>query len=809
MAGVRQQDDDTPGRIRAVGRIWPISLGLLTLLPALAAAQTAPDGATPETLPRASLPTVEVIGATPLPGTGIDRDKVPANVQSLSASDLAREGSPSLLGSLTDRAGSVNVNSTLGDPFQPDLVFRGFKASPVLGTPQGLAVYQNGVRINEAFGDTVNWDLIPDIAIDRIDLAGSNPVYGLNALGGAAIITMKNGFTYQGFESELAGGSFGQRSAMLQYGVQAGSFAAYLAGRKYDSDGWRQFSPDHVEQLYADVGARGERATFHVSFTGADNRLYGEGTTPEQELAVNRTLDFTTPQNNVNQLGFITLNGSYQATDTLGFEANAYRRDFHQSVINGNTTSYTACASGNGLLCQPGGATPLTSATGAAIPDLSGGGIVPIGENDRETIHAIGVGGALQASYTGALLGHENSFVFGGSLDHSTVDFRSSAEIGVINSSLQVLSSGFFVDTPENAGFNATPVSLGATNDYYGLFVTDTVDLTPALAVTASGRYNLAEIALADRLGSNLSGDNRYGRFNPALGASYKLTAGLTAYAGYAEANRAPTPSEIECANPAQPCLLPSSLSSDPPTLKQVVSRTYETGLRGGFTLPDTVPGRFAWNFGLFRSDLADDIYGVATSLSTAFFENIGATRRQGIETGLTYKDEDWSVYGNYSLVDATFQSSLTLPSPNNPFADANGNIRVVPGDRLPEIPEHQLKVGADYRVTSSWMVGGVLNYFGDQYLRGDESNQTRPLPGYAVVNLHSSYTVTQNFELFANVANALDSRYATFAQYGDPTGVGAPGIPVGAVTNGPGVDNRFLSPAPPISVFGGVRVRF
>src|SRR5271163_4953048 len=227
MAGVRQKDDDTRGRMRAVGRIWLTSLGLLTLLPAIAAAQTAPDAADSGTLPRAALPTVEVIGATPLPGTGIDRDKVPANVQSLSASDLAREGSPSLLGSLTDRAGSVSSNSTLSDPFQPDLVFRGFKASPVLGTPQGLAVYQNGVRINEAFGDTVNWDLIPDIAIDRIDILSATSVFGLNALGGAAAVTMKNGFTYKGFDGTLSGGSFNQRQGQAEYGVNDGTLGAY------------------------------------------------------------------------------------------------------------------------------------------------------------------------------------------------------------------------------------------------------------------------------------------------------------------------------------------------------------------------------------------------------------------------------------------------------------------------------------------------------------------------------------------------------------------------------------------------------
>jgi len=799
-AGRRDPRATSRDRRRRAGAIAPLVVVSLWLgVPARA--QT-PEPAS------VTLPTVVVIGVTPLPGIGIDRDKVPANVQSLTTSDLARSGSPSLLNALNDQVGSVTQNNTLGDSFQPDIMFRGFTASPVLGTPQGLAVYQNGVRINEAFGDTVNWDLIPDIAIDRVDLVNSNPVYGLNALGGAALVTMKNGFSYQGFESELAGGSFGQRSFSLQYGAQAGNFAAYVAGHKYDSDGWRQFSPDHVEQVYTDVGARGERATLDVSFTGADNKLYGEGTTPEQELAVNRTLDFTTPQNNFNNLLFVTLNGSYQATDTLAFEANAYRRQFHQSVLNGNTTNYTACASGS-FLCQSDGTTPTVAATGSTIPDLSNGGTVPIGENDRETIHTVGMGGTLQTTYTGALLGHENHFVFGGSYDHATTAFSSSAEVGVINAALQVQPSGFFVNTPENTGFVATPVSLSAANDYYGVFLTDTVDLTPALALTMSGRYNLAQIGLTDQLGSNLTGDNSYSRFNPAIGATYKINEGLTAYAGYSEANRAPTPSEIECSNPTQPCVLPSSLSSDPPRLRQVVAHTYETGLRGSFALPAAAPGRFTWNLGLFRSDLTDDIYGVAASISTAFFENIGATRRQGIEAGMAYKDDKWSVYGNYSLVDAAFESSLTLPSPSNPFADANGNIHVVPGDRLPEIPEHQIKVGADYRVTSSVTVGGILSYFSNQFLRGDETNQNVPLPGYAVLNLHGTYSVTQNVALFANVMNTLDARYATFAQYGDPTGVGASGIPAGAMSNGPGVDNRFLMPAPPIAVFGGLRVTF
>ena len=788
-----------------IGRRLVLAAGV-AWLPAVAAAQAPPaaDGSTLAAPPQLMvLPTVEVVGTSPLPGIGIDRDKVPANVESLTTGDLSREGQPSLVNALSNQASSVSVNANLGDAFQPDILYRGFEASPVLGTPQGLAVYQNGVRVNEAFGDTVNWDLIPDIAIERLDIVSANPVYGLNALGGAAVVTMKNGFTYQGFEDEASAGSFGARSEAFQYGKRAGDFATYIAGRLYYDKGWRQFSPNRLHQLYADIGARSDRGSLDLSFSGANNFLGGEGTTPEPSLAISRSLDFTTPQNNVNQLQFVTLSGSYRVTDTLSLQANAYRREFHQTVVNGDTTEYTACTSGNGLLCQTDGTTPLTSTAGGPIPDLSSGGTVPIGQNDLETIRTVTWGGTLQTSYTGALFGHENHFVLGGSVDRSHTDFQSAVELGIVDPSLQVLNSGYFVDTPENAGFLATPVSLGADNDYYGIFASDTVNLTSALAVTASGRYNIADIALADHRGANLSGDNQYRRFNPAIGATYKFGPGLTAYAGYSEGNRVPTPSEIECSNPGQPCLLPSSLASDPPGLKQVVSHTYEAGLRGRFTLPERLPGRFGWHFGLYRTDLDEDIYAVATSLSTGYFANIGATRRQGIETGITYKDKKWSVYGSYSMVDATFQTAFTLPSPNNPYA-VGGDIRVRPGDRLPGIPLHQLKVGADYRITPHWSIGAALAYFSGQFLRGDESNQNAMLPGYEVVNLHSTYSVTENVQVFFNVQNVLNAKYVTFGQYGNASGVNAPGVLVGGGTN-----TRFLAPASPLAMVGGIRIRF
>ena len=404
-----------------------------------------------------TLPEITVIGTTPLPGNGVDVEKVPGIVRSLSSDDLRREGTPSIVKALQDQVSGVTVNDTLGDGFQPDDPLSRLRGlAEEVGTPQGPVAHQNGVRINEAFGDTVNWDLIPDIAVDKLDLVGSNPVYGLNALGGAVAITMKNGFTYHGSEVELSGGSFGQRETSFQTGQQAGQFAAYIAGRGLDEDGWRHFSADSLRQLYADLAARNDRATFDISFTGANNRLFGQGVAPVQELAIDPALVFTGPQHDFNQLAFVTANGTFQATDALSFQGNVYRREFRQTIANGNTTDDTACAPANGFLCQSDGTTVLTDTGGNPIPDISNGGTQAIGENDRESIRTVTLGAALQATHHATLFDRTNDLVAGASIDHSTIDFQSTTEIGVIDPSLTVLPSNFFVGTAEDSGFNPT-----------------------------------------------------------------------------------------------------------------------------------------------------------------------------------------------------------------------------------------------------------------------------------------------------------------------------------------------------------------
>jgi len=755
-----------------------------------------------------------VVTATAIPGATLDIDKIPGNIQVLSAADLTREGSASLTTALNDSLSSINVNDDLDDPFQPDILYRGFEASPVLGTPQGLAVYQNGVRINEAFGDTVNWDLFPDVAIQQVELVSASPLYGLNALGGAISVTMKNGFSYRGGDVELSGGSYGQRAVTAQYGMNSGVFGVYVAGRALDWNGWRLFSNDRMRDIYAVLSAHTDRATLDFSYSRADNTMNGQGSAPVQELAVNRGLVFTGPQTNINTLNFFTLNGTLKVADGWSLQGVLYYRDFNQTVSNGNNTNYIPCTNVSGILCQPDGVTPLTNAQGQDLPDISNGGALLFGENDYELIHAWGRGGSLQLTNDHSIAGHDNAFSAGVALDYASTSYFTGAQIGLLSPQLLVLPSNLIVDSPENspgaiANGDPTPVSVDAINKNLGAYLTDTFNLLPALAVTASGRYNITHVDLADQLGSNLDGNNRFVHFNPAIGATYKLLPSMTLYGGWSENNRAPTPAEIECSNPLTPCLLPTNLAGDPPNLKQVVSHTVELGLRGTASDFGTTGGALSWNLSVFRTLLESDIFGIATSISQGFFQNVGDTRRQGVEAGFNYRTPTWSAYLNYSFVQATFQSPLVVPSPSNPYQDALGDIQVEPGDRMPGIPEHRVKLGVDYKIIPTWTVGATLNYVSSFYYVGDESNQLAPIPGYAVVNLHTTYKPVEHLEMFATINNLFNRKYATFGLLSDPTGVGAPGVPPNGVSNGPGVDNRFQSPAAPFEAFGGVRILF
>ena len=747
-----------------------------------------------------TLPRVFVYPTTPISGSGIDPDKVAATVNVVDANQIKQTGSLNVTDALQQHVPGIIVNEVAGNPFQPDVQFRGFVASPVAGTPQGLAVYQNGARINEAFGDTINWDLIPTAAIQSVAVVTNNPAFGLNALGGAVNVQMKNGFIYHGAEIDTMGGSFGRIQSSAQWGKQVDNFAVYGALEGLHDGGFRNFSASNVRRFYGDVGYKNDASEFHVNMGVADNNFGAATTVPVELLQQYYGATYTTPQTSTNRVGYVNLTGKVEATPSWTIEGSAHVRVFDHKTLDGNPTGTQRCDPDDTLLCFGDGVTPANGLNGAQLANPFPAGAV-LGENDRTTTRSTTTGVSLQATNDDRLFGHNNHFVAGASFDSSVTRFSASAELGTIGSNFVVSGSGIFLGQsgdPVSIG----PVALRTTNRYTGLYALDTFDVTNAFSITGGGRFNLANISLQDQIGSALNGNETFNRFNPIIGGTYKITPGLTAYAGYSEANRAPTPLELGCADPAHPCIVAAFLVSDPP-LKQVISRTVEAGLRG---TKDLNIGTLGWKLGAFRATNTDDILAIPSPVLQGFgyFQNVGSTRRQGIEAEVTLKSNTLQLYASYALVDARFLDALQVGS-NSPFADPiTGNVQILPGNRIPAIPRNRIKAGIDYSVTDAFKIGGDALFVDSQYFVGDESNQAQRLPSYAVFNLHASYQINKTFQIYARADNIFDHRYATYGTFFERDAV--PNFANGGADF---TDPRSVSPARPRAFYAGLRATF
>ncbi|MFB9263853.1 TonB-dependent receptor [Bradyrhizobium erythrophlei] len=748
--------------------------------------------------PRVVIPTAPA--ASPTSASAIDADKVPASVNLVDSQQIQRTGSANITDALVQAVPGIIVNEVSGNPFQPDVQFRGFVASPIAGTPQGLAVYQNGVRINEAFGDTVNWDLIPTAAIKSVAVVTNNPAFGLNALGGAVNIQMKDGFSYQGAEINMMGGSFGRIQGSAQWGKQVDNFAVYGALEGLHDDGFRNFSPSDIRRFYGDVAYRNDVSEFHLNMGVADNKFGATVAVPAELLQQYWGATYTTPQTSHHQVGYFNLTGKVEATPTWTVEGAAHLRVFKQNTVDGNPTGTRPCDTDNTLLCFGENMAPANGLNGVQLANPFPDGAV-LGELDRTTVKSTTAGLSLQATNDDQLFGHNNRFTIGGSFDSSVSWFDASAELSTIGTNYVVSGSGIFLGqsgSPVSIG----PVSLRTTNQYAGIYALDTFDVTDRFSIAGGGRFNSARITLEDLIGTELNGHHQYDRFNPIIGATYKITPELTAYAGYSEANRAPTPLELGCADPNNPCLIAAFLVSDP-TLKQVVSRTVEAGLRG---TKDTYLGTLSWKLGGFRARNDDDILAIPSPVvqGFGFFQNVGSTRRQGIEAEVNLKSRALQLYASYALVDARFLDSLDVAS-NSPFRDpVTGTVHISPGNQIPAIPRHRIKAGFDYAVTDAFKVGGDALWVSSQYFVGDESNQAQKLPSYAVFNAHASYQINKTFQIYGRVDNIFDHRYSTHGTFFDITS-----LPNFANGGAPFTDARTLSPARPRAFYAGLRATF
>ena len=739
--------------------------------------------------PGAAVPGVIVTAPTPFPNASIDLTRTPLAVSVLTGADLARTGTPDLLRALEQMAPGVQLDSASGNPDQVTLIYRGFQASPLQGAGQGLAVYVNGVRANQPFGDTVDWDLIPEAAVDQATLTGSDPAFGLNALAGALSIRLKSAFTWQGAAGAVEGGAFGATRGEAEAAQRLGDLGLYVAAAARHEDGWRDLQSSDVQNLFTDLGWRRGSGEAHLGLRLAQSLLNGPGSSPVELLAVDPAAQFTAPNQVRNAAAGLNLSAQYAPRRTASLQAIAHLDYFQQRVFNGNAPNDGPCPNDPSLLCSDGG--PSTTHGGQPIPAFLGPDPLSYSELDLQTTRTVGYGAALQASAAPLIAGQMHHLLAGLSFDGAQTRFDGASRIGGIAPESRVfVGPGVIIDEPGVS----SPVSLFVRDAYGGLYVSDGWDLTPKLSLSLSGRLNLARIDLFDRNGGDLGGRHRFDRFNPAIGVSWRPTPWLGLYAGYAEANRAPTPAELSCANPKQSCSLANFFVGDP-DLKQVVARTLEAGARG------SIRG-LRYSLALYRSELDDDIGFVnSQTLGRAFFANIGRTERLGLDLDMHYETRRWSLSAAYAHVEATYRTGFVEAAGENPAA-TTGVLTIRPGDRLPGTPRNSGKIAVTYRPGPALSLGATLVARDGSPLFGDEANLTPDLPGYVRLDLDAAWRLSPHAELFVRIENATDARYATFGTFSPTDAV--------RLVQAPGASNpRSLSPAAPIGAFGGLRARF
>ncbi|MBS1822887.1 MAG: TonB-dependent receptor [Acidobacteria bacterium] len=803
--------------------------------------------------------TISVIATTPISGLDVPLSDVPLPVQTLTSQAVENANAIDLTDVMKRRLNGVYVNENQNNPFQPDVNYRGYTASPLVGSPAGLSVYLDGVRQNQPFGDVVAWDLIPKVAINTVELVpGSNPVYGLNTLGGAIAVQTKNGIINSGLSISGYGGSFGRRAVDAEYG---GSNRAglnwFVAGTLFHEDGWRVQSPSDLRQSFARLGYN--RGSTVVSLSGGyviDN-LTGNGT--QDFRALNRTTGLNHGYNSVYSIPditrqhspFLTLNVTHAIGNTLTFNGNAYVRYTRTNTTNGDINDnsfdqslYTLSSADKQALTAAGIPFP-PSITPANTPfpylrciaqglqqDEPGEKCTGIVTDTVNRQHAYGLSGVLSWRVA------RNQLSVGAAWDRGSLTFMQSAQYGYLNNDgLTITRIPTFLDG--STQIDGTPqdnrVNLHGTSNTPGFFFTDTFTAGKWVA-TVSGRYNHTSIDNVDRLPSlpyrgSLTAVNVFQRFNPSAGLVYKASSMVQAYFNYGEGSRAPTSTELGCADPDFPCSLPNALVSDPP-LKQVVSRTYEAGVRSS---PDD---RLRWSAGYFHAMNYDDLLFIASEQTGyGYFSNFGKTRRQGVEAALARRFKNADAGIEYTFLSATYQSSQTIDGGSN-SSNSNaqsggagitdgGEITISPGNRIPQVPQHMMKIYADYSPWRRLSINADLNLIGSSYVRGNENNQHQPdgvyylgrgqSPGYGVVNLGSRYRFGPHYELFAQIDNLLNRHYYTAGQLASTPYDGNGNFaarPFGSINfDGDKVypvrNTTFLAPGAPIAVFGGLKVSF
>ena len=777
---------------------------------------------------------VDVVSETPLAGTDLQINQIAAPVQTATAADIENSGALDLSDFMSRALNGVYLNEMQGNPFQPDVNYRGYTASPLLGTPEGISVYVDGVRQNQPFGDVVSWDLIPKDAISEVALIpGSDPLFGLNTLGGALSVTTKSGLTNPGWGGHVLYGSSGRKEVEGEWGGgKATGFNWFLSGLGFHESGWRFDSPSDVRQGFARLGWRTKKTDLALTMSYAYNTLLGNGVQDYRLLAANYTSSYSVPDSTANRSPSFNFIARHTFSDRLTFTGNAWYRNIRTEAINPN---FNGDVAGNDVY-QP---TPeeqavLTAAGYTGFP-TSGADItntpfpkwaciaeaLSLGSPDstcdgmnvysKQVQNEYGFSGQF-TWITNPGIGR-NQFAAGASIDRNNITYTQNTDFAYVLPNYSLVSvpawqDGSTVDA--NGNPIDTRVGFKGHAPNWSLYFADTLTLWKKVNVTVSGRYNYDRVDNLDLLNpvagpGSLTGDYTFQRFNPAVGITWSPIASVNAYARFAQGSRAPTSIELGCADPSAPCSLPNSLSSDPP-LQQVVTDTWEVGLRGKPEIPAF--HNLSWSAGAFRDENHNDILFIAApEIGTGYFQNFARTLREGFDADLDGRigPVNWGL--DWTFISATYQSVETLDgSANNTndialegYRGLDGTVTVHPGNRIPLIPKHTGKAFAIWQATRRLMFEMNEVIASSSYARGNENNAYSAdgvyylgpgvSPGYAITNFRAHYDFTRHFQLALQIDNLFNREYYTAAWLSNTvlTAQGAfQSLPFQAYSNGP-----------------------
>ncbi|MBO9786548.1 TonB-dependent receptor [Xanthomonas phaseoli] len=741
------------------------------------------------------------VTATPIPGTTIDAAQLPYMVQSASNAALSRGRSNNLSDLLQRRFVGVDGNDVQGSAFQNDLTFHGFRASALPGASQGVSVYLDGVRLNEPFADIVSWDMLPEAAISTVTLMpGSNPLFGPNTLGGAVVLSTASGLAAPGLQGEASIGSGARKRLDASYGVaSATGWHGFVAVTGFDENGWRAASEGRLGSVFGKVGKQGEQTDWSLSLLHGRSRLIGNGLLPDTRYTdegpeqglyrADRRSVYTSPDLTRNRNTLLTAQLDHRFDEDTAVHALAYSRAGRRDTVNGDIGQdyeefVEECASGY-------------AADGSAL-DAD----CDVSRTDAETLHT----GALnttqmrqQAQGVALNLSRQwgaHALTAGVTFDRGHVRYRQFARDGWVQPDRSVVAD----PATDRAFFSGV---RGSTQTL-GVFLADTWALDDATHLTAAVRWN--HVVVDNILSTADDGDRPRERFvyakaNPSLGLTHRLASAVTLYGSVAQNSRAPTAIELGCADPTQPCRLPTGLQADP-RLEQIISRTYELGARW------TPSADRNATLSVYRADI---LFLRAPDTQLGYFDNVGRTRYQGVDAALHLRSGDWQWSAGYSYLDATYRSDGQLLSGERVIA-------LRPGLRIAALPRHNLKLGMEWQRDALTLGVGVRAVSGrvasgneDGQVDNAEEGEAAPerldigTAGYALVDLQARWTINARVSLFARIDNLFDRHYATYAAVAEdvfPDGELA--RPQDApVETGPA---RFLAPGVPRQYLIGLR---